>query len=251
MKKFIIFILSVMVFTSCYTTKTYVGNYKQLSKTMQSYEYDQARQFYVISGLVPLGRPQPKMPNEPCMIQVKSKFVDYLLSLGTFGILSSRTVEVFALQGGSAYPTNNNVYPESDRTPVANGSTMNVVKIDGNDTSVANENATTASDNTIPSQNASTQENTAQNVATQEKVYTPVRQPDHNAEAVEPVQSSDARVSFENPTFRVGEKVFYKMRDRVYSATIISFKGSDIAVVEMENGAIAERYLKDLVKAKK
>lgn len=244
MKKFILFILSIVVFTSCYTTRTYIGNYKQLSKTMQSYEYDQARQFYVISGLVPLGRPQPKVPNEPCMIQVKSKFVDYLLSLGTFGILSSRTVEVFALQGGSAYPTNN-IAPESDRTPIANGSTMNVVKVDGDDTTATN------SDNTTSSQNTGSKGNATQNVASQEKVYTPVRQPDHNAEAVETAQSSDARVSFENPTFRVGEKVFYKMRDKVYSATIISFKGSDIAVVEMENGAIAERYLKDLVKAKK
>ena len=239
MKKFIIFILSVMVFTSCYTTKTYVGNYKQLSKTMQSYEYDQARQFYVISGLVPLGRPQPKMPNEPCMIQVKSKFVDYLLSLGTFGILSSRTVEVFALQGGSAYKLN---ATESTETVPCVSKEAKPIAINDDDANSATEVTGKAS------QNAEIQGNQAQ--ASQEKVYTPVRQPDHNAQAVVPEESEDARVSFENPTFKVGETVFYKTRDKMYSAKIISFKGDDIAVVKMENGALIERYLKDLVKAK-
>ena len=42
---------------------------------------------------------------------------------------------------------------------------------------------------------------------------------------------------FSNPNFRVGEKVLYKIRDRVYIATILSFIGSEIAVIEMENGA--------------
>lgn len=244
MKKFILFILSIVVFTSCYTTKTYVGNYKQLSKTMQSYEYDQARQFYVISGLVPLGRPQPKMPNEPCMIQVKSKFVDYLLSFGTFGILSSRTVEVFALQGGSAYKmTPDEVKETKESVPCVSKEASPVAINDGNANSATEITGAT-------SQNAEKQEQVAQNTASQEKVYTPVRQPDHNAQAVDTEISSEARVSYENPTFKVGETVFYKTRDKMYSAKIISFKGDDIAVVKMENGALIERYLKDLVKAK-
>ena len=73
--------------------------------------------------------------------------------------------------------------------------------------------------------------------------------PQHNAESVkEPTNPADAKVTYENPNFKVGEKVLYKFRDRVCTATIISFIGSDIALVEMENGATVKRYLKDLVK---
>ena len=240
MKKYILFICSLIVFVSCYTTKTNIGNYKQLEKTMQSYEYDQARQFYIISGLIPLGHPQPRIPNEPCMIRVKSKFIDYLLSVASFGILSSRTVEVFALQGGSAYPINNNAAPIDGNRSVAN------VNNEANGTTeTANVNNTTSQSKT-----ANAQGNATQNAVSQEKVYTPVRPVDHNAVAVDESVSSEERVTYENPNFKVGETVFYMVRDKVYSAIIISFKGSDIAVVEMENGAMIERYLKDLVKAK-
>ena len=73
--------------------------------------------------------------------------------------------------------------------------------------------------------------------------------PQHNAESVkEPTNPAEAKVTNENPNFKVGEKVLYKFRDRVCTATIISFIGSDIALVEMENGATVKRYLKDLVK---
>jgi hypothetical protein len=43
--------------------------------------------------------------------------------------------------------------------------------------------------------------------------------------------------------------VLYKLRDRIYTATIVSFIGNNIAVVKMENGAEVKRYLKDIVKA--
>ena len=228
MKKIIFFVISIALFTSCYTTKTNIGEYKQLSRTMESYEYDQARQFYLLSGLIPLGHPQPRIPDEPCMIRVKSKFVDYLLSVVTFGITSSRTVEVFALKGGSAYPMNNNQTAPS----MANSSYS-----DNSNHERTNENAVHGKD--IP------------NYSAQENNLSPQRIPQHDAEAVQtPTNPSDARVSFENQNFKVGEKVFYRMRDKMYSATIMSFKGSEIAVVRMENGAMAERYLKDLVKAK-
>ena len=224
MKKIIFFVISIALFTSCYTTKTSIGEYKQLSRTMESYEYDQARQFYLLSGLIPLGHPQPRIPDEPCMIRTKSKFVDYLISAVTLGIASSRTIEVFALKGGSAYPMNHN-YTD---TSIANSSYSN------NSTG-----GSTAHGKEIP------------NYSAQENNLTPQRIPQHDAEAVQtPTNPSDARVSFQNQSFKVGEKVFYRMRDKMYSATIMSFKGNEIAVVRMENGAMAERYLKDLVKAK-
>lgn len=91
------------------------------------------------------------------------------------------------------------------------------------------------------------QESTTPSVSNQENNYGTV--PQNNAEAVR--VSPDARVTYENPNFKVGEKVLYKMRDRVYTATIVSFIGNSIAVVEMENGAEVKRYLKDLVKASK
>jgi len=150
--------------------------------------------------------------------------VDYLLSVVTFGITSSRTVEVFALKGGSAYPMNNNHTAQS----MANSSYSD-----------NSNNGSAAHGKEIP------------NYSAQENNLTPQRIPQHDAEAVQtPTNPSDARVSFQNQSFKVGEKVFYRMRDKMYSATIMSFKGNEIAVVRMENGAMAERYLKDLVKAK-
>ena len=56
--------------------------------------------------------------------------------------------------------------------------------------------------------------------------------PQNNAESVKvPTNPAEAKVTYENPNFKVGEKVMYKFRDRVYTAHVVSFIGNDIAVV--------------------
>ncbi|MCQ2607393.1 MAG: hypothetical protein MJ197_01730 [Bacteroidales bacterium] len=106
--------------------------------------------------------------------------------------------------------------------------------------------------NSAQNQTIEKQITTTQNEETKTEIVNGQQLPLHNAESVkEPVSPSESRVSYENPNFKVGEIVLYKMRDRVYTATIISFIGTNIALVEMENGAEVKRYLKDLVKVNK
>lgn len=104
MKKLIVFISSVLLFTACYTTYTTVGNFDQLEKQGQkTYKYDQTKQFYLFGGLIPLGHAQAKTPNEACQIKEKFKFVDLLISSVTADILSCRTIQVYAIEGASQF----------------------------------------------------------------------------------------------------------------------------------------------------
>ncbi|MCQ2608596.1 MAG: hypothetical protein MJ197_07920 [Bacteroidales bacterium] len=103
MKKVLIFMLSLLVMTSCYTTWTTVGNYEQLEKQgLKSYKYDQKKQLYLFNVL-PLGHSHAKTPNEPCEVISKFKLIDFVIPTVTCGILGSRTVIVNALQGASDY----------------------------------------------------------------------------------------------------------------------------------------------------
>ena len=105
MKKILLFLVSVFVFTSCYTTWTVVGDYTQLEKQgLKSYQYDKDKQFYLFGGLIPIGYSHARTPNEPCEIKSKFKFGDFLLSTITCDIVTSRTVYVYALEGGHQYP---------------------------------------------------------------------------------------------------------------------------------------------------
>lgn len=119
-------------------------------------------------------------------------------------------------------------------------------KVESDDNNAATENAPTS---TKP-QTAVAQKEVSKNVAVQEKTVSTQKEPQNNAERViDPTNPNENRVLYENPNFKVGEKVLYKLRDRVYTATIVSFIGNNIAVVKMENGAEVKRYLKDIVKA--
>lgn len=115
-------------------------------------------------------------------------------------------------------------------------------KAESDDNNAATENVATST----KSQTAVKQKDVSENVAAQEKTVSTQKVPQNNAERV--IDPANPNVLYENPNFKVGEKVLYKLRDRVYTATIVSFIGSNIAVVKMENGAEVKRYLKDIVK---
>lgn len=133
MKKFLLFIVSLSVMTSCYTTWTTVGNYTQLEKSgLKSYKYDKKKQFYLFQ-LIPLGHAHAKTPNEPCEIVGKMKFVDYVIPTVTVGLLGARTVTVYALKGAekmdmetpensSSGQTTTVSSPRASSTPMYNGS---------------------------------------------------------------------------------------------------------------------------------
>lgn len=184
-------------------------------------------------------------------------------ALGRIGIstnnLTNNNVSVSAGKN-TAVASNKNPLANSAKTApnVEKTNTKSVterVESVSNDTSadIAEETTVEATASVEQSQatSAVAQENAMKTVTVRGKTYTPQHIPQNNAEAVkQPTNPSEARITFSNPNFRVGEIVFYKTRDKMYSAKIVSFKGSNIALIEMENGAIIERYLKDLVKAK-
>ena len=125
MKKILLFLVSVFVFTSCYTTWTIVGDYTQLEKQgLKSYQYDKDKQFYLFGGLIPLGHSHVRTPNEPCEIKSKFKVGDLLISAITCDIVTSRTVYVYALEGGHQYPLSN------QQNQVQNNSVNVVVQVD-------------------------------------------------------------------------------------------------------------------------
>ena len=128
----------------------------------------------------------------------------------------------------------------------ASKSKVSTKKVDSNDDNVATEKA--ASSTKSPKDVA--QKDVSKDVTVQVKTVSSQREPQNNAERViDPKNPNENRVLYENPNFKVGEKVLYKLRDKIYTATIVSFIGSNIAVVKMENGAEVKRYLKDIVKA--
>jgi len=91
MKK-MVFIL-FLALSSCMTTKTTVGTYKE--ETGKEYTYDKAKQLYLFWGLIPLGRTDAKTPTDgSCEIITKHKAGDFLISFFTVGLLSSQTIIV-------------------------------------------------------------------------------------------------------------------------------------------------------------
>ena len=75
------------------TTRTTVGSYKE--ETGKEYTYDKAKQFYILFGLIPLGRTNAKTPVDgSCEIITKHRIGDFLISIITVGIVSSQTITV-------------------------------------------------------------------------------------------------------------------------------------------------------------
>ena len=98
-KFFIIAIVAVMM-TSCYTTRTYTGNFVEQTDHGDTnvMAYSKTKQWYVIGSLVPLKMkhaPTPSTGNSE--IVTKTKFVDALLGGCTLDLFAVRTIEVNAV----------------------------------------------------------------------------------------------------------------------------------------------------------
>lgn len=97
MKKALIFsITGMLVFlSSCMTTKTSVGMYKETEGS--EYTYDKGKQFWLFWGAIPLGRTNVSTPKDGnCEIVTKHKFGDVLISGFTGGIITSYSIKVNA-----------------------------------------------------------------------------------------------------------------------------------------------------------
>ncbi|MDQ7019106.1 MAG: hypothetical protein Q9M33_08060 [Robiginitomaculum sp.] len=84
-----------LIFTSCMTTKTSVGTFKETQGS--EYTYAKGKQFWLFWGLVPLGRTNVNTPGDGnCEVITKFKFGDVLISGLTGGIVTSYSIKVKA-----------------------------------------------------------------------------------------------------------------------------------------------------------
>jgi len=101
-------IIVTFLLSSCMTTKTQVGQYKELQG--KTYKYDKGKQFWIFWGLVPIGRTSVNTPSDGnCEIITKFKFGDFLISSLTGGLLTSYTIKVKAKRVNSSQ---SNLQPE-------------------------------------------------------------------------------------------------------------------------------------------
>ncbi len=92
-------LLAVIIFSvtlnSCMTTKTSVGEYKEMQG--EEYKYASGKQMWLFWGVMPLGRTDVSTPaSGNCEITTKYTFVDVLVSGLTGGIVTSYTIKVKA-----------------------------------------------------------------------------------------------------------------------------------------------------------
>jgi hypothetical protein len=79
--------------TSCMTTKTSVGAYKETQGTV--YTYAKGKQIWLFWGIFPLGRTNVNTPGDGnCEVVTRRNFVDILISGLTGGIVTSHTIKV-------------------------------------------------------------------------------------------------------------------------------------------------------------
>ena len=91
----LIMITISMTLTSCLTTKTSVGNYRETDG--EEYTYAKGKQLWLLWGIFPLGRTNVNTPgNGSCEVVTRFNFGDVLLTSITGGILSSYTIKVKA-----------------------------------------------------------------------------------------------------------------------------------------------------------
>lgn len=86
---------ALMLGTSCMTTKTSVGQYRE--NDGNTYVYAKGKQLWLFWGVVPMGRTNVSTPaSGNCQVITKRTFGDYLLTGLTAGIVSSYTIKVKA-----------------------------------------------------------------------------------------------------------------------------------------------------------
>ncbi|MBN2764888.1 MAG: hypothetical protein JXR27_00835 [Paludibacteraceae bacterium] len=95
MKKIIsIFIISLFL-TSCMTTETMVGAFKETPG--REYKFDQKKQFWVLYGIIPLGKANTDTPTDGnCKVTTTLTLGDVLITGLTGGLVSSYTIKVTA-----------------------------------------------------------------------------------------------------------------------------------------------------------
>lgn len=93
--KVICAVLITSLLTSCFTTMTNVGQYKETQG--QVYTYAKGKQLWLFWGLIPLGRTSVNTPADGnCRVITQLTLVDYAIIFFTGGVLASYTIKVKA-----------------------------------------------------------------------------------------------------------------------------------------------------------
>ena len=82
-------------FTSCLTTKTNVGNYREAAGS--PYKYSKSKQIWLFWGLMPIGRTNTATPtNGSCQVITRFNIADLLIANITGGLIITETIKVEA-----------------------------------------------------------------------------------------------------------------------------------------------------------
>ncbi len=97
----IILLSTSLVFSSCWSTRTNVGNFVESKHNKADiYKYSKGKQMYLFWGLIPLGRTNVATPpSGNFQIKTYYNFWDALLSSVTGGIFGMQTIKVKAING--------------------------------------------------------------------------------------------------------------------------------------------------------
>jgi len=96
MKRLIFLLMATAIFTtSCMTTKTCVGEYKE--QQGQEYTYSKGKQFFLFWGAIPIGRTNVNTPGDGnCEVITRFNVGDGIITGLTGGIICSMTIKVKA-----------------------------------------------------------------------------------------------------------------------------------------------------------
>lgn len=107
-KKMVLYFCTAIILssslTSCMTTKTSVGEFKET----QGYEYTYAKgkQVWLFWGLLPMGRTNINTPNNgTCEVITRFNLADFLITGLTGGLVKSYTIKVKAKRKVNAVST--------------------------------------------------------------------------------------------------------------------------------------------------
>lgn len=99
-------VIAAATLSSCYSTKTSVGTYREQVKVEKTdtYNYSKGKQAYLFWGFIPLGRTQVATPQHGnCQVKTRQGFLDALVTLLTGGVFSMQTIKVKAPKTSSQH----------------------------------------------------------------------------------------------------------------------------------------------------
>jgi hypothetical protein len=84
-----------ILMSSCLTTKTQVGGYRE--QTGEEYTYAKSHQIWIFWSLLPLGRASTNTPPDGnCEVITRFSFGDLLISSLTGGLVTTQTIKIKA-----------------------------------------------------------------------------------------------------------------------------------------------------------